>query len=308
MNAMRLIGLMALAIALVAGSTQADAGESTVSSTGTATLKKAPDVLRMQVELRGEGKDMTEALAKLHANEATAKKSLVELGATDASIQLKDVKDGSVKNPREQQMEYYMRQQMMQRGGKKPPTTAPVTVKVSATLLAEWPLSGTGDELMAKTWALTDKVKKADIAGAKSAPASLTPEQQEEMEEQQAMLQQAMAAEGAAGAEPQFTYVAKVSDQDQANLAAEAFKNAKAEAARLAAASGMQLDALRQISAQAIASSNAQNNEQQMYYAYAQMMSGNRANPAAAGATEATGKQPSDVEMRVIVTTTFALK
>src|SRR5206468_1980642 len=137
----------------------------------------------IQVELMTSGKDIKEVLAKLRAMEADARKKLTSLGATEASITAGAPRDANSKNPRQQQMEFYLRQQMGR--GRKPTTTPAPAVTLALSLKAEWPLSGGGDELLMKSTELVEKIKAADIAGKKSVAGSLTPEQQEELEEQQ---------------------------------------------------------------------------------------------------------------------------
>ena len=195
----------------------------------------------------------------------------------------------------------------MGRAGKKPTTAQAKVVKLAATLKAEWPLNGSGDELMTNSWSLVEKIKSADIAGRKDAPA-LSPEQQEEQEEQQGMAEQMAAQMGDASqnnpGEPQFVYVARLSEAEQARVAAEAFAKAKTEAARLAKAAGADLGALRQLSSQVAPAKNEEN--ENPYYAYlASAMGGVRANPSN---SEAVGPQPSEVSVRVVVTAAFAVK
>src|SRR5207248_364694 len=139
-----------------------------------------------------------------------------------------------------------------------------------------------------------DKIKSADVAGMKNAPA-LSPEQQEEQEEQQGMAQQMGDASQADPREAQFVYVARLSEDEQSRIASEAFAKAKAEAARLAKAAGADLGALRQLSSQ-VAPSTTEETENPYYYLA--NMGRPRANPTAA---EAVGPQASEVSMRVVV-------
>jgi len=199
-----------------------------------------------------------------------------------------------------------MRQQMG-RAGKKPTTAQAKVVKLAATLKAEWALNGSGDELLTNSWSLVEKIKSADVGGKKNAPA-LTPEQQEEQEEQQGMAEQ-MAAQMGDGSqadprEPQFVYVARLSEDEQARVAGEAFVKAKAEAARLAKAAGADLGALRQLASQVAPATNQEN--ENPYFAYL----ANAMGPARAtsSASEAVGPQASEVSMRVVVTAAFAVK
>src|SRR3954462_1480836 len=89
-------------------------------------------------------------------------------------------------------MEFMMRQQMAVRG-KTPATNPAASTSVKLTLKADWPLGGGGDELLVNAATLAQKIKDADVAGKKAAAKNLSPEQQEEAEEQQAAGQSAEA-------------------------------------------------------------------------------------------------------------------
>src|SRR5438105_15250856 len=90
--------MVALGISRLAA---AQSVEAMVSGSGSASISRQPNLLRMQIELRGEGKDIKEALAKLHASEASARKKVLALGANEQSTSLGEVRDGSVKSPRQ---------------------------------------------------------------------------------------------------------------------------------------------------------------------------------------------------------------
>jgi hypothetical protein len=220
-----------------------------------------------------------------------------------------------MKSARQQQMEFYLRQQMGARA-RKPTTNAAPAVKLACTLKADWPLAGSsGDELLLKSSELSSKIKDADIAGQKNAAANLTPEQQEQLEEQQALAQQAVAMSGEAAGDTaasaggaKITYVATLTDAEHAKAYADAFAGAKSQAQLLAKAAGAELGSLRQLAAQTTmtAEAAASGND---YSAYVALLSGRS---GAAGTevspTEAVGTQPSNVGVRVTVTAAFALK
>jgi hypothetical protein len=77
--------------ALCAGvaSAQVPLGPS-IAGNGTATLKKEPQILRLQIDLLAKGKDLKEALTKLKDRREAATKKLAELGATADSIRFED--------------------------------------------------------------------------------------------------------------------------------------------------------------------------------------------------------------------------
>jgi uncharacterized protein YggE len=294
----------------------AAAGEG-ITGVGVATIERPPNVLRMQVELTAQGTDMADAVKKLRAAEAAARKKLAELGATESSVSASPINDGSARSSRQAQMEYYMRQQMAARG-KKPATNPAASTSVSLTLKADWPLSGSGDELLVNASTLAQKIKAADVAGKKAAAASMTPEQQEEAEEHQGNAgQQAEAmAEMNAGigpnaggmpGEPKFTYVATLTEEEQTKATADAFAKARVQAGRLAKAAGTDLGALRQLTSQRASTADSQNPTEYMAALYQNMLAGGRP-PGTEDSAEAVGTSPTNVGVRITVTASFATR
>ena len=105
MHAQLIVSLAALCILTATAFSQPVAAapgapDGTVTGVGTATIERAPNLLRMQVELMTSGKDIKEVLAKLRAMEADARKKLVALGAAEASITAGTPRDANSKNPR----------------------------------------------------------------------------------------------------------------------------------------------------------------------------------------------------------------
>lgn len=265
-----------------------------INATGIGTAKRAPDVMRVQVQLSAEGKTLKEALAKLAAKREACKKKLASLGAKEESIAFEDAK---IDTPDPQQQAQIM---MMNRNrGRGRPTTSPAgaaaPARVAVMVKAEWPLAaGSPEELLVSGQELQNKIKTADIADSKAA--SL--EEQERMEE--------MAGgndgneQGPPPGQPVFVYVAKVSEEQRAAVMADAFKKAKASAAELAKAAGAELGALKQLQSQA--APDAEEYQMMRYnpYRYQQAMS---ADPG-----EAIAMQPGMVTVRVSVTVSYGIK
>src|SRR5262245_53801124 len=65
----------------VVASAQALAQERQVTASGTSTITAQPEILRVTVQLQGEGGDVKEALAKLNAEKQASKDKLAALGA-----------------------------------------------------------------------------------------------------------------------------------------------------------------------------------------------------------------------------------
>jgi hypothetical protein len=164
---------------------------------------------------------------------------------------------------------------------------------------------------------LVQKIKAADVAGRKAAVANLSPEQQEEAEEQQGAGQSAEAmaemtmgmGPNAAGppGEPKFTYVATLSDEEQAKATADAFAKARAQAGRLAKAAGTDLGPLLYLSSRRTPTANAGNPNEYMAQVYQNMLAGGRP-PGTGDAAEAVGTSPSNVGVRITVTASFATR
>ncbi|HZT83547.1 MAG TPA: SIMPL domain-containing protein [Gemmataceae bacterium] len=208
-----LLPALASAPALAAG---------TVTGRGTAEMTRAPDTLRLHLDLRAKGKDMPEALARLKARRDQARARLRDLGAVRDSIRFGEPK---VVN------------QLPGPDGKEP-----TTVVVSALLRAEWPMpAGSPEDLLTWAHAVTEKVRAADLGGRKEA-------------EQQARAAAEAAGEpaktchcGCKSGEPIFLYVAHFTENDWARVRAEAFARAQRNAARLARAAGAELGSLHNL-------------------------------------------------------------
>lgn len=190
------------------------------------------------------------------------------------------------------------------------PATGPAQqpVRVSASARAEWPLAAkTNDEFLALAQDLQTKVKAADLMP-KDANSNLSPEEQEELEEQALMGEAAgqMQQQG-----PLFLYVSNVSPDDRAKLTADAFARAREEALRLARAAGADLGPVRQLTSTA----GTEDTNPQMYpghfdpFAYARAAYGVQPPQAAdSDAAEATATQPGLVTYRVTVSASFSLR
>jgi uncharacterized protein YggE len=271
-----------------------------VTGMGVASLKRAPDLIRVQVQISGDGKTLKEALAKLGARREACKKKLVALGVKEDAITFDDPKVDAT-DPR-QQMEQMMRMQMNRGGRRAAPATSPAAgaahVAVGAIVKAEWALSAKGGEgLLIAAQDLQDRVKAADLADTKTS--SL--EEQEAREERAGLDENEQAPPPG---QPVFLYVAKVSDEQRAKVLADAFKKAKANAADLAKAAGAELGALKQLQSQA--TPDAEQYQMMQYarynpYLYAQAQNSDSTD-------EAVSPVAGPVTLRLTVSASFAIK
>ena len=235
----------------------------TISATAKVAFDQRPTALRVQVELVAKGKTLKEALAKLRERREAATAQLDTLGADEESITFGNPSLTNALNQQRRQFEMMLVQGMASRAKRVPKgLQIPKMVIVSSELTAEWPLEADGPEgLLLAAEALQEKVKAADLAGAKRAE-KLSPEEQEVAEEMAAMLSDSGVEQVEIGV-PHFVYIARISDQQREQALAEAFEKAKTRAAQLAKAAGAKLGPLVALSG----SGTGQNNyhEEMMY-------------------------------------------
>lgn len=218
-------------------------GVEAVSGTGTMTVTRKATVMRVHVRLLGKGKSLEEALANLKERREAARARLQTLGAEKGSISFGDP---SLSNPQAQnrrQLERMIRQRMAAAGRKPKGLKVPRSFTVAATLKAEWRLAPEEPEkLLLAVDALQEKVKAADLGGAKQSE-KLSPEEQELAEEMAEMMSN-MDEEQADPAAPQFLFLARITDAERQQAIARAFAKAQAQAARLAQAADAKLGPL----------------------------------------------------------------
>jgi hypothetical protein len=288
--------------------------ENTISATGTAVLKKRPQILRLHMELGAKGGDLKDVLARLAARREAARKTLEELGATPSAVEFGDVKIVPGKSDQRRQMEAMIRQRMRvagkaatQEAAKKELTT------VSMSVTAEWPLkSDSAEQRLLFAHELQEKMTAADLGGQKEAE-KLSAEEQEISEEDEAQMPRYGYEEGPKFGEPVFLYVAKLTDEEQAKALAEAFGKAKVGAGRLAAAAGTSLGPLRQITnANPFGGPIGMPEEWSDYDFSSNRLLSRLLQRSAAGGSgnsdEAVGMSPGTVSMRIMVQASFAIK
>jgi len=285
-------------------------GSPFVQGTGTATLERMPEVLRLHVQLSGKGKSLKEALAALKDRREAVKAVLPTLGAAVDSIKFDDPQ--VTRGEEQQKMNEMLAQRMGRTKRATPGEAAALPTTATADLTADWPIQAADiEQLLAKAFELQEKIKAADLGGTKEA-AKLSPEE----EELQAEMQQMMSSnqQGPSPGEPQFTFVLKVAPDDQAKLTADAFQKAKADAERLATAAGAKIGKLTslQSTTQSADTSGSYDNYGGNPYYY-QMMQRRQMQMAAGGGDgetgdEAVGMTAGKVKMTVVVNAYFGLE
>lgn len=299
---MTLQRLVCVIIAICASAGFASAQSSAdrqVSASGTSSITAPPEILRVSVLLKGDGKDVTEALKKLASEKQSAKEKLLKIGVSADALKFADPAMGD-KPLTLQQRQVRMVMNMRNQGAKKA-TTAPAAVSVTTTLSADVPLKAGGAEAMLVAVAdLQQKLRDSFKPGGK-AP---TPEEQEVIEEMQANAEAGGDTTEAKPGEPAFLFVHVITEPEQNKALADAFAQAKRSAERLAKASGSDLADLKTLSA--TSSTGVENGDAQSAF-YAAIMSG-RPSPNESVVVEATSPQPGPVTSRITVNASFGLK
>lgn len=221
-----------------------------IAGVGTTTLKRSPTAIRMYVELFAKGKTLKEALDKLKDRREAAIVQLEALKADKDSIEVSAPSLSNIQTAQKKQFEIMVMRRMGTRGKKVPKgLQVPKSVTVSAKLTAQWPLDADSpEEFLLAVEALKKKIKDADIAGSKEAE-ELSAEEKELAEEMEAMMRNS-GEENVPLGEPQFVYLARISDDEHNAAMAEAFTKAKEQAAQLARAAGIKLGPLVGLSGQ----------------------------------------------------------
>ncbi len=285
-------------------------GPGTIAGTGVAQIERLPEVMRMRVVVTAKGSTLAEALAALKDKTEAAQSQLATLGALQGSVKLDEPQIAVENNDRRRQMEMMMAQRLRggKRSAKKEETKQPVAV--SSTLTAEWAMKAkTGEELLVAATALQEKIKAADLAGAKEA-SKLTPEEQEALEEMESQGFSSYGEEEAKPGEPVFLFVTPIAEADREKAEAEAFQKARQHAARLAKAAGAGLGKLMSLAGDSqpgVDESDYPNPYGGYNVAAYRMLQTMRTGGQPDSAPEALGATPAKVTYRVTMTASFEL-
>jgi hypothetical protein len=284
--------------------------DGTVTATGTAVLKRQPELMRVQVEVQAKGKDLKEALTKLKVRRETARSQLAMLKSVPGSIEFGEAAVTVGKTERQRQLELMIMQRLRTGPEKKPaPIKQNLPVIVASTLKVDLPLTAADpDELLLAASELQEQVKALDLGGLKELQ-KMSPEEEEVAKGLKEFLHDPATLGGQPG-EPTFLFVSKISEDDRAKIMAEAFDQARQEAARLAKAAGAELGPLTRLH-NPMADLTVDQNEVPNADSLLRKLLGVRTSPTADSApspNEAVGKQPEKVTYRVTVTASFLLK
>ncbi|MEI8382642.1 MAG: SIMPL domain-containing protein [Planctomycetota bacterium] len=234
------VALAAIILTLLGSAVPAEESR-VVTATGRVTLKQMPTSMRMSIQFKETGKDVTEALKNLKDRRDAATATLIKLGAVKNSI--REGIPGTVgEDPQSARMMAMMQRHNPGAVPKKKKGAAKVTLTKS--LSAEWELSGDKlEETLKLIQSIKDKIAAAELAGP-SSKKKLTPEELEEMEEME-MLQQEIGNHGEQKVgEPGYMFTVRISEDEAQKARAAAFQKAKRQAEQLVASAGRKLGKL----------------------------------------------------------------
>ncbi|HEY2840347.1 MAG TPA: SIMPL domain-containing protein [Pirellulales bacterium] len=303
--------LLFVAVFILAGApsichAQSEADSGNISGTGAVLIKRSPELLRLHLQVSGQGKDAKDALGKLKSRKEAVVAKLVELGASKDSVKTEDAHVSVEDNARRRQMESMVRDRMRQQGrrGAKKEEAKPVTLTMA--LKAEWPLKGqNSDETLVESHKVQEAVRGelAKLAESKE----LSPEEEELAEEMQQM-NSFNDGEPKPG-DPTFLFVARISDEERAKALAAAFEKAKTQAMQLSKAANVKLGPLESLRSneamnEGFAGYPGYGNDRYMY----QMMMQQAQQRPDDGPLEAIGDEPGKVAVSITVMASFKLK
>ena len=227
-----------------------------ISASGTSSVKRLPETLRVMIALTAKGKTIEEAFANMTSEQKSALEKMEKLGVAKERIRFDNLSIDQSQDDRRQQMQTMIAQRMRQPAGQRP--SLPEEINLRCMLVAERPLTGkTVEEILKESYVLKQKIKEADFTPKKAA---MTPEEEELMEEMEGMMSRYGDDEPNTDGEPRMLYVANVSEADSQKAYAEAFAEARKQGEFLANAASVKLGPLMQFSG------NVVNNQRNMGY------------------------------------------
>jgi len=282
----------------------------TVSGTGESTVELKPDVMRMNVDLLAKAGTLKEAVKVLNARKESVRQTLEKFGVDKESIKFGDVSISDAQSEQQQELRQMMAMMEQRRGqtGRPKPAKTSVPVTVTCPLIAEWKLTAdSAEELLLFVHPLQQKLREADLSGAKDVSA-LSAEQEEMLEEMQGEFgysRSYSSGEQEPGT-PVFTFSAAVSEKQVDEALAAAFQQAKTDAARLSKATGAELGKLVSVTSTVTQADEDDISYRQQYY-YAQLVEAMGAF-GNSQSNEAVGFKLGTVKKRFTVTAWFDFK
>jgi uncharacterized protein YggE len=303
LTALSFLSILAVAVAPAALGQAPPLGDGpgVITAEGQADISLLPKRIRMTVSLQARDPDMEAALAALKTKREEALSKLATLGVVEDSIQSGDPEISQAAVARQRQMQAMLQQRLRGREEIAKRLAQKEVVVLSQELTAEWEIKGaTVGEVLSYCYALTKRISAAKIAGEEEAE-ELSLEEQEILAE---INEYGYGGEEQANpGDPQFVYVAALSDKQRSDAIAKAFAQARAQAELIAQATSAKLGEVRAMRA----SSNTQSlNPYDEYAAYRYARSGQA--PPSGASNEAISPTPGKVKFAVEVRAAFAIE
>lgn len=283
----------------------AEPAAATVMATGTASLERSCQIMRLQLDLLARADDISAAASQLEARAKAAVDGLAGLGADRATIRLDSPRLSDPGSDRQSQLEMMVRQQV--RARTRPNAKKKEFLSVVQSLTADFALpEADGTELLIKVHELQSKIREADFAGLKAIDEAMKEDEDlaEAMEEMQSQISFGGMEEQRPG-EPVFLFLARWTDDQHAPAMVQAFADARKQAKALALAAGRELGELTQLTGHEAGEPISYGGLQGFSAAYYQMMGQDGdANPR----HESTSTTPGLVRKTLTINATFTLK
>ncbi len=274
-----------------------------VSVSGSSTIKRLPDSIRVIVTVQGKGKTIDEALKNLQNEEKSAIAKLQKIGFVKDKIKIEDYDFDDSQENKQRQMQMMVAQRMRKTGPQKPVESE--TVSLQCFLFAEWSIPvKTVEEILKESYTLKQKVKAANLVPKKE---ELTPEEEEMEEEMESMH---YPGEPESSREPRFVYVSNITEEERQQAYTEAYGNARKQGQILAKAAGANLGGLINLTG---FFANTQRSTPNSYrgnddYFLMQMIHSQRFNDGNTEQTESVGTTPAEIEFTFSVNVTFGIQ
>ncbi len=214
-----------------------------ISASGTATVKRLPEMLRVIITLHGRGKTVDEAVTNLQTERQSALEKIRKIGFNEEKIRFEHFSLDQTQENQRRQMEAMIAQRMRQTGQKKPEIPESITMK--CMLFAERPLVGKNvEDIFKEVDVLKQQIAAANFTAKKE---NMTPEEEELVEEMGGM--SIYTGESEVSDEPRFIFVSKITEEEADGAYAEAFEQARKQAGFLAKAAGLERGSVMHLSA-----------------------------------------------------------
>ena len=277
-----------------------------ISTSGTSTIKRLPNTIRVIIPLQCKGKTIEEALANLKIEQQTALEKIQKIGVKQENVKFESFSIDQSQKDKRRQIEMMIAQRMPASTSSPRQTAAvalPTTVK--CMFLAEWSITGTtAEDILKESYELQQQIAAADFSPKKN---EMTPEEEELEEEMESMNYHSYETESSS--EPQFLFVASVTEEESQKAHSEAFAQAQKQGEFLAQTAGFKRGTLMQLSANLVKRQGGSSPYRgyEDYYIM-QMMQSQQVDMGTSAQLECISMTPDAAEFIFVVQTVFMLE